>query len=132
MNWYLASKYERREELKGYALQLQKLGHWITSSWLDETFDPKASISTYSPAALSEMAARDVSDIYSCDGLIDFTDNDAELRGGHIFERGFAHGQGKQVIIVGPRKNVFCWLPNIKHYETWEEALEKCVALQTP
>lgn len=131
MNCYLASRYDRREELKGYALQLSKLGHWITSSWLDETFDPKASISSYPVTALQEMSHRDVGDIYACEMLIDFSDAEPEIRGGHIFETGLAYGIGKAIILVGQRKNIFHWLPNIKHYETWQEALEKCAALQT-
>jgi hypothetical protein len=45
-------------------------------------------------------------------------------RGGHHVEFGYALAQGKRIILVGHRENVFNYLPEIEFIETWPQALD--------
>lgn len=64
-------------------------------------------------------------DVLSCDLLIAFTEvpRSGHSRGGRHVELGIALGTMKQVWIVGPRENVFCWLPEVKHHEDFASLL---------
>ncbi len=44
-------------------------------------------------------------------------------RGGRNVELGIALGRGKTVIVVGPYENIFTWLPEVRHYDTWDDCL---------
>ena len=43
---------------------------------------------------------------------------------GHHVEFGYALAQGKRIILVGHRENVFNYLPEIEFVETWPQALD--------
>ena len=57
--------------------------------------------------------------------LVAFTEQprSGNSRGGRHVELGIAIGSRKRIAVVGPRENIFCWLPVIEHYETWDEFL---------
>ena len=123
--FYLASRYARRRELTNYALETVMKGHVVTSRWItgkhelpgiDETFDE---IPDY---ALS-FALEDFEDIQSCETLICFTEspNSKISRGGRHVEFGLALALGKDVVIIGPRENVFHTFPKIARFNSWEE-----------
>jgi hypothetical protein len=42
---------------------------------------------------------------------------------------GIALGQGKVIFLVGPRENVFHWLPGVVHYPDWISARADLSAL---
>ena len=117
---YLASRYERKAELKSYANDLIALGDCsINSSWLyngldDETVGKDASL----------HAARDLEDVDKSDLVICFTESDSTVykRGGSHVELGYALAKGKIVLIVGPRVNIFHSLDCVYQFDTWYEA----------
>jgi len=73
-----------------------------------------------------------VQDINAADIFLSFVPSDKELvdatvrsssRGGRHFEFGYAYGQGKLCVFVGPKENVFHYLPlGVRHFETYQEA----------
>jgi hypothetical protein len=140
---YLASRYSRREELCGYREQVQNVGHMVTSRWLNgqhQISDSGVPIgdhgerlvegddgsNTEAAARLRQsFAAEDFQDVLLCDLLIAFTEQprSGASRGGRHVELGIALGLMKRVWIVGPRENIFCWLEDVRHFETWEQCL---------
>lgn len=108
---YLASRFSRGAELRGYAEQLATINIQTTSRWLSETENGEGFDST-----TMIIAVRDRNDIERADALIGFTEppRSTTSRGGRHVETGIALGLGKRVIIVGPRENVFHTLPEIE------------------
>lgn len=120
MNIYLAARYGRREELAGYRKELEAEGFTVTSRWLDGGHDLPLG------APLSEHAVRlaeeDRLDLIRADTLIGFTEAPGVTgrnRGGRHVEFGYALGRRMRVAIVGPRENVFHYLPEVEHFADW-------------
>lgn len=40
-----------------------------------------------------------------------------------IKRRGYALAAGKRMVVIGPRENIFCWLPHVEHHATWQDFL---------
>ena len=134
---YLAARYSRRLELCGYREELTALGFEVTSRWLNGSHqldDKGVPISDEGERRFEEMdpsadhlrvhfAQEDMSDVLSAGTLIAFTEEprSGNSRGGRHVELGIALAAGKRVIIIGPRENMFCWLPQVEHYESWEK-----------
>lgn len=144
MKIYLAARYSRREELCAYRTQLEVLGHTVTSRWLNgkhqidssgkpigdagealvEDHDESTHVKA---AALRESFAReDLQDVLAADLLIAFTEvpRSGHSRGGRHVEFGIALGRQTPICIVGPRENIFCWLPYIPVVESFEGCLD--------
>lgn len=129
---YLAARYTRRLELCGYRAQLQALGHQVPARWLngghqlDNNGRPlgengELMFETGAPEVDHfrwRFAQDDFEDVSAADLLVAFTEEprSGNSRGGRHVELGIALGQGKPVAVVGPRENVFCWLPRVSHY----------------
>lgn len=136
---YLAARYTRRLELCGYREQLTGLGHKVTSRWLNGShqIDSEGRPLGDTGELLFEAGAPeidhfrwkfaqdDLEDILASETLIAFTEEprSGHSRGGRHVELGIALGTGKRIIVAGPRENVFCWLPQIEHYDTWPDLL---------
>lgn|SRR6185295_413284 len=145
MRIYLASRYGRRLELCGYRDQLQAAGHTVQAKWLDGQHQisdrgtpigeagealvegDDGSTSEKAAAMRNRFAMDDFRDVTMCEMLIAFTEQPrvTTSRGGRHVELGIALGLMKRVWIVGPRENIFCWLEDVRHFETWEECLEQ-------
>lgn len=143
MRIYLAARYSRREELCGYREQLRAIGHTVQAVWLDgkhQISDEGAPIgdagealvegddgstSLRSEALRRQFAVDDRRDVLNCDLLIAFTEppRSNASRGGRHVELGIAIGRMKRIMIVGPRENIFCWLDEIEHFESWDAFL---------
>lgn len=151
MKVYLASRYSRREELLGVRDVVEALGGEVTSRWLNGDHqlandgtpigEDGASLvegeelrsgETFSEHDRSERAAQlrqkfardDIEDVLAADVVIAFTEEPrtTNSRGGRHVELGIALGAGKRIIVVGPRENIFCWLPEVEHYSRWATA----------
>lgn len=127
MRIYLASRFSRREELAEYAKALRDLGHQITSRWLvegnHELPDPLMP-GDEADQARSRFAQEDLDDLYDADIFVLFTrDTRENCRGGMHVEFGVAIHTCLRVIVIGPRMNVFHYLPEVEHFPTWEEFL---------
>lgn len=148
MRIYLAARYSRRVELCGYRTQLESLGHTVQAVWLNgehqisnegtpigekgealvEGDDGSADVR--SAALRRRFAMDDFRDVTMCELLIAFTEvpRSCSNRGGRHVELGIALGLMKRVCIVGPRENIFCWLDDVRHFDTWEECRERLTA----
>lgn len=139
MKIYLASRYSRRLELCGYRAQLEASGHVVTSRWLNgnhQVSDSGTPIgdsgeslvegddgSTSQRAAQlrSHFAQEDFEDVKACHVLVAFTEppRSGFSRGGRHVELGIALGLGKQILVIGYRENIFCWLDGVEFSETF-------------
>lgn len=140
---YLAARYSRREELCGYRDLLDREGMFVTSRWLDgdhqisDTGAPigdngtaliegdDGSTSARAVALRAKFAAEDLADVMGCDLLIAFTEppRSNASRGGRHVELGLALGRKKVVFVVGPRENIFCWLPEVEQFADFASCL---------
>ena len=88
----------------------------MTSRWLDFRKMPSWSYG---------IAREDCEDLMAADAVIIFTEipNTVLATGGRHVEFGLALAQGKRVIVVGPRENVFHYLlPESQVFATWNQA----------
>jgi nucleoside 2-deoxyribosyltransferase len=108
---YFAARYSKRKKLRRYRKELERVGHSVTSRWLDEGAEETAATAT-----------RDLDDIKSADLLILFSEQPrCRTRGGRFVEAGYALGLGRRVIAVGGVENIFGHL--LQHFETWGQCL---------
>jgi hypothetical protein len=114
-SFYFAARFSRRFELQGYRAELQRLGHEVTSRWIDSNGEDEG----------EECAVRDVQDVELADGIIAFLEAPrTPTRGGRHVEFGIAAAQGKRLIAVGAeRENVFYHLPEVEMFRNWQEVL---------
>ena len=115
---YIAGQWDRREELLEFAFDLHDAGCNITSCWLwsnDDEYEEH----------YKEYAVRDIEDIGKSDVFILFTETELTVRNSRLVELGFALAWLKEVIIIGPRENIFCHLNIVRHCadidEFWRE-----------
>ena len=153
MKIYLASRYSRREELCGYRQQIEALGVRVTSRWLDGQHqisdsgtpigehgerlvegDDTANTSPEAAKLRERFANEDFADVMSAQLLIAFTEppRSNASRGGRHVELGIALGQMKQVWVVGHRENIFCWMEDVRYFDTWETCLSKLQEVYGP
>jgi hypothetical protein len=134
MDYYLAARYQRREELCVYAQVLRSNGHIVRSRWLLGGHQLHAGASQLdSPSGFvndtdgitmqaQPFAVDDLEDIQNSNVVISFTEKpDSGGRGGRHVEFGIALALGKKLIIIGPRENVFHCLPKVEQYTSWDE-----------
>lgn len=139
MRIYLAARYSRREELLGVRDVVEAMGGVVTSRWLNgdhQLSDTGTPIGENGEALVengdgdraaalrAKFAQDDYDDVMSAQTLIAFTEEPrtSNSRGGRHVELGLALAWRKRVIVVGPRENVFCWLPEVEHYGSWSTA----------
>lgn len=137
---YLAARYSRRLELCDYRAQLAAYGITVNARWLngshqlDNAGTPIGDRGEHlvehgdeAGAALlrGKFAIDDRDDVLAADMLIAFTEapRTSNSRGGRHVELGIALGAGIPITVIGPRENVFCWLPEVGHYEDWPKFL---------
>lgn len=139
ISYYLAARYTRRLELCEYREQLHTLGFRVYGRWLDgshqldDTGTPIGDAGELLVEQGGQRAATlrrkfaddDFEDVMTADRLIAFTEvpRTSNSRGGRHVELGIALGQRKPVTIIGPRENVFCWVPSVEQFDTWPEFL---------
>ena len=144
MKIYLAARYSRREELCGYRELLRAAGHAVDAVWLNGTHQisdsgkpigeagealvegDDGSSSDCAAALRLRFAMDDFRDVSMCELLIAFTEppRSNASRGGRHVELGIALGQMKRVWIVGPRENIFCWLDDVRQFDTWQACFD--------
>lgn len=136
MRVYLASRYTRRLEMRDKAIEIEAMGHAITSRWLDGEYQLDGAFAEAArayedrgemhPAAV-DFALADVADIRGSDLVLTFTERPREpnnARGGRHVEFGLAYALGKPIVIVGYQENVFHLLPGVTFFRSWSAAKE--------
>ena len=130
---YLAARYSRLAELQDYASNLRAIGYEVNARWLlgdhqaHEGADKVEAATVSVPIEGRAFAMEDYADVLVADMLIAFSEeprSDLATRGGRHVEFGLALAWDKQIIVVGPRENVFHTLPRVRHFWRWPEALE--------
>jgi hypothetical protein len=122
---YFAAAYSRKEEMREKRDLLEKeFGYHITSRWIDQegkdTFGLDGSINQ---KTAEERGKVDYVDIMESDICLFFTDVPSTTGGFHT-EFGIGLVAGKNMVVIGPRLNVFQALPSIFHFPTWELFVE--------
>lgn len=87
LNLFVSGSWENREIIRNLMTRLQELGYKITADWTNHTDQGRA----------TEYAAEDLKGICACDALIYC--HDSHKTGGKVYEIGYAHGLGKNVIL---------------------------------
>lgn len=139
MIFYLASRYNRREELCGYRSDLETRGHRVPARWLRGEHQVRglaaAAAEADGPVPLAQgrpFAEDDMLDLPPADALVAFTEHPGSgaARGGRRVELGVALGlryvrcADKPIYVVGPRENVFHCLSHTQQFDTWSDFLE--------
>ncbi len=139
MRCYLASWFGNKTRLKKKVKLLSKHGIIVTSRWLDENVAQTVGIKDVTKNHLIETSRIDIEDIDSADVVVLVTPKKKDLkrisktgwaRGGRHFETGYQYAlmthlyPKKRLIILGPKENVFHWLPEVEHASSWHELIE--------
>jgi nucleoside 2-deoxyribosyltransferase len=123
MKIYLAGQYPRRDEFRMYRDVLNSSGHEVTSNWLNEISPLNTKMGDDPDQFYLETAVLDFEDIDRADAIL-FMAEDPHVgipRGGRHVEFGYAMGKGKKILVIGPKENVFHYIPGVKHYSSlWE------------
>lgn len=135
MKFYLASRYSRREELCGYARQLESLGHTIVTRWLagNNQIDDAGLSAEAKQEERIRFATEDLADLMAADICLSFTETPrgTNSRGGRHVEFGAALAKGLRCVIIGPRENVFHYLPEVEIYSDFQTFLAELAKWQT-
>ena len=110
---YLSACFERQREMRYKRKELEQLGYVVTGSWIDEGEGEKRS---------SIIAMRDWHDVASARVFVLFTEPLVCKSGGKHVEMGIAYQLGQEIVLVGPRGNVFHHLEGVRQFDTWEDA----------
>jgi len=126
---FLSARYARRHELRRYRDDLLRLGFRVASRWIDgEDEDGPAGPSHDDARRWLEM---DLVDLAQAQVVVCFSEDPAAPptgagRGGRHVELGMALEAGKEVLLVGPRENLFhWWLADSQVFDTWAAALDR-------
>ena len=124
MKVYVAADLDQQKEARTLADALTERGHEIVSSWIYIPGLRELEISGI-PEEKANIAVTEIAEVCCADCLVVFT-KEAPLYslGGRHVEMGIAMGNGIDVIVIGPRENVFHYHPSIRRYWSAEDALE--------
>jgi hypothetical protein len=126
MKVYLASRYSTKDLMNTYAQELRASGIEVTSTWLEETHGPNTQLQDVRDEELAGYAEADLRDVYRAEWLVFFSVDPTipVARGGRHVEFGYALGLGRKILVVGPKENIFHYLPEIHFVNNFEEAKE--------
>lgn len=126
---FLSARYARRHELRSYREDLVRMGFRVASRWLDG--GDEIGLAGPDREEARRWLQMDLEDLAQASTFISFSENpanppDGAIRGGRHVETGMALEAGKEVLLVGPRENLFhWWLADSQVFATWESALER-------
>lgn len=125
MKVYLASRYSTKDLMNTYAQELLASGIEVTSTWLEETH-ADGRLTDLPDEEHLKWAEIDLRDVYRAEWLVFFSVDPAipVARGGRHVEFGYALGLGRKILVVGPKENIFHYLPEIHFVNNFEEAKE--------
>ena len=146
MRIYLAARYSRIEEMNKYATELRSIGYIVDARWLlgnHQIHNNPQAIDDYKNTEIPEhgklFAQDDIYDLINSDIVICFSEipNTMLGTGGRHVELGLAlmwnHKSTsllqKQILLIGPRENVFYCLPDIIQYTTWEDCIKSLISI---
>lgn len=110
MRIMLSAPYELRPVMEAYSRHLEHSGHVVTSRWVTGAHELNSEV------LLPGYCLEDEQDVKDANVLLFYAGPGArkrKMRGGAHTEVGMALAQGKTVLILGSRQNVFHFHPNI-------------------
>ena len=116
MDFYVAGKYEEREEIRVLQNTLRELGHEITVDWTWHEVDD--------PGFPRQYAMEDINGVICGDAYVGRFINEHTYKGA-LVEMGAALAMGKWVIIIGHAIDtcLFVGHPLVQQFETESEFL---------
>ncbi len=121
MKIYIASFFDTKERILPYAAKISELGYEITSTWLLEKHKdekcPELTEGLMNWYGYRDLRELDYSDLIIVDTF------DQTHRGGREVEMGYCMGRSMPVWVVGPIRNVFHRLADVK-LANWDEVLK--------
>ena len=129
MKVYLAARYSLKNQMVEYAHELRSLDIEVTSRWLEEPHSPTSQIGDVSEDLMRQYAQIDVEDIHAADTLVFFSVDPTTptVRGGRHVEFGYALALGKSILVVGPKENIFHFLPSVRFVTSWRQAVNALI-----
>lgn len=127
MKLYLAAPYAWKPEIRILVDWISRnTQHIVTSTWMYETYAKDVTLVQMTDADRASIAARDLEEVEGCETLVLFTvpESTPLPRGGRHFESGYALAQGKALWVVGPRENLFHYLPEVRVLGSKEELMD--------
>lgn len=131
MRIYLAARYARMEEIRGYGEQLEAAGHIVTSQWIKGKEE--------GGKGAKAAAQMDIDDVLNAEAIIFFGEprGSANRGGGRWFEFGLAFASGHRLIAVldmsgdathdhnePGHESVFTHLDEVEKFTSFHELLE--------
>lgn len=123
---YLAARYSRNAEMRGYRDRLTSVGIAVTSRWID--LHGGAELESATTERLNtesgecwQFGLHDLEDIRSADALIAFSGSGG--RGGRHVEYGYALALEMPIFLIGERENVFYCCPSVVVLPSFEDLL---------
>ena len=122
LSFYLAARFGRYPEVRQRAKFLRDIGFKVTSRWMYNHTDGKYDLE-YDDPRMRQYAKEDLDDVTAAEVLILFTEErGSENQGGGRFtEFGYALAQQKRCVVIGDLEMIFCGLPQVLHYKTWDD-----------
>ena len=126
---FLSARYARRNELQRYREDLLRLGFRVASRWLDG--QDEIGLEGPDRAEARRWLMVDLEDLAQAQVMVCFSEDPVHQpvggsRGGRHVEFGMALETGKEILLVGPRENLFhWWLADSQIFETWAAVLER-------
>lgn len=135
MKVYLGGPYQWKERIEKARAEMESAGITCTSTWLNETHNPSTQLADLSEELHTRYALRDIEDISRAGYFVLFavppTDDPIPRAGRHV-EFGYALALDLTIYVVGTtRENIFHYLPDIKHFETWDDVLAQLIKKST-
>jgi hypothetical protein len=107
---YLAGRFSRRDEFRGYADRLRGWGFVVDARWLVEEHEWYGERDEAAIDAARQFATDDLEDVAAADVVLVFTEPPnagGRNRGGRHVEYGIALALAKDIIVIGEPENVF-------------------------
>jgi nucleoside 2-deoxyribosyltransferase len=113
--------------------RINEAGHIVTSSWLAETLNPNATLEDAGESYWRQVSQQDLDDIDAADVFVLMTipPDQAKPRGGRHVEFGYAMAKKKFLLILGPRENIFHYLPRVCVCEDIRDVVTNLNAIAT-
>lgn len=120
MKIYVAGPWVHKSDLKVIADQLRYEGFEVTSRWHDTTLN--SNIYEAAPRVMQDEAQKDYDDLTKADTIVYMNLTKSE---GKATELGIGLARGYTIYAVGGRQgNVFLHMPQIIHFNTFNEVME--------
>lgn len=111
MRIYIAAPFCRKSEARDIRALMRARNYTVTSTWIDS----KEATDKVSSEILTQAAIENLNDLEQADTIVflNLSEFVLEGQGGKHFECGYALAQGKHLIVVGQRSQVFHYHPSV-------------------